>query len=527
MTTTWTDDRLDAEIQRFLGLRSHDVPEHPSVAQITQAMRADGGRRPDLRGRAHRVVPALVTAALIAALAASLVWVGAQRRATETPRPSVTPHEPDLSGWTTFDTEIGALSWLRIPDRVLKPGIFETPDGFAAFTDGFAVGTAWSVDGPVLGRDYVGQIPVTGYEESTDGRTWEAAAPPVPGRGPLRHIRVGQDHWVWSVSDGTAWRSSDYRDWVEVDLPDSAPPTDDLEWGLLLGRPIVGDSTTVIPMAESAPLPWNELLGVEGEPTLQRGGRVVIDGRIYPVRVEQRGSVAALVDADTGRDLLALDGVTFDLGTFRSGLQGGAEGRVERHRLLVVEGDRVEAIEPDWAPGTAVGWTGERFVAVRHLAPQTPDDEGGGSGVWESTDGRTWSHLGLPEGLHESSDPTSELLDGTEASLSAPLVLIRRAPGAVDSVIYGSDDGQSWRQLSATAGAVFSLERGLVSIRPPDISHSDDGVAWTEVTTRPGAMAGEPWFGAPPYRAGPETIVVPTEPGVSWLTWLLRFEADR
>jgi hypothetical protein len=37
-----------------------------------------------------------------------------------------------------------------------------------------------------------------------------------------------------------------------------------------------------------------------------------------------------------------------------------------------------------------------------------------------------------------------------------------------------------------------------------------------------------PWFGdMPPYRAGPNTIVVLTEPGATWRTTLLRFEADR
>jgi hypothetical protein len=198
------------------------------------ALRTRLERPADARRRALRVVPVLVTAAVVAALAASLVWVGAQRRADVSPQPSfVQPSvlqpsyvpspslvlDPALLGWQRLDTRIGALSWAQVTPRVrpdslfpnegeLMPGIYETPNGFATITS----------------VDYERGSFTDGYKESADGLAWHEAPVPVPGAGPFEHLFVGAEHWIWSVRESRAWRSSDYIEWSEVDLAAIAPP---------------------------------------------------------------------------------------------------------------------------------------------------------------------------------------------------------------------------------------------------------------------------------------------------------------
>jgi hypothetical protein len=146
--------------------------------------------------------------------------------------------------WWTAPTPIGAISWTTDDettddDLELKPGIYETPAGFATITS----------------VEYELGSGIAGYRESADGITWHRATAPVPEprAGPFEHLLAGNEHWIWSLSQLRAWRSKDYIDWTEVELGPIAPPVSvDLDWSLDLGEPATDGSTVIIPWSQSA-----------------------------------------------------------------------------------------------------------------------------------------------------------------------------------------------------------------------------------------------------------------------------------
>jgi hypothetical protein len=281
---------------------------------------------------------------------------------------------------------------------------------------------------------------------------------------------------------------------------------------------------------------------VDGEAFVIDGRDVVIDDRTFHIRVERRGQMIAIVDTDADRELLAFDGY-LDLASTVSGqgLRPHADARVARAGLLVVADGQVESVALPWLSEDSIGWAdaalawaGGRYVAVRFAgsvregAPATAPED---AGAWQSSDGRDWTFVGRLDGPPEWVSTSHELLDGTALGLAMPLVLVLDLP-EIGSGLYGSDDGRTWRRLGAAPGAVFALERGLVSTRPSSsydtyIYASTDGVTWDRLETTAGILGPPPFGGgAPPYRAGPGTIVVLTEPGPTWRTTLLRFAAD-
>jgi hypothetical protein len=297
-----------------------------------------------------------------------------------------------------------------------------------------------------------------------------------------------------------------------------------------------------MPWTQTAPLSFAELFGVGGEAFVRDDRDVVIDDQTFHIRVERRGATVAIVDVDAERELLALDGYV-DLASTASGqgLRPRPDARVARAGLLVVTADRVESIPLPWLSEDSIGWAdaalawaGGRFVAVRFagsVRDGAPATAPGDAGAWQSSDGRDWTFIGRLDGPPEWVSTSHELLDGTALGLAAPLVLVLDLP-EIGSGLYGSDDGRTWRRLSAAPGAVFALERGLISTGPSfsDDNYmyaSTDGVTWDRLDSTRGILGPPPFGGdASPYRAGPGTIVVLTEPGPTWRTTLLRFAAD-
>jgi hypothetical protein len=454
MSTAWTDERLDDEIRRFLDRRWHDVASLPSAGDISRAVLLGHRRTADRGVGTRRVLPLLAAAAALLIVAASVAFVGSQRDADVSLRPSTLPTAPASPmasaaptqqygpfRWHTIESEVGVFAWARVDDRggtrgELKPGIYETPAGFATIT---------SVE-----YEY-GSNADDGYEESADGVTWRESTIPVPGTGPFEHLHVGDEHWLWSVSELRAWRSSDYVDWTEVDLAAISPPSSgDVDWTLDLGAPATDGSTVIIPWDQSAP------------------------------------------------------------GQQRSG-------------LLVVAGDRVDSFDRPWAAEAALAWAGGRFLAFQPPTATFGSQPATPGALWESPDGRAWTYRGEPEGLPVRAGPTVQLIDGRDLAVGYPLVATLDT--FATSELWGSEDGIAWQSIGTVLGSTFVMDGVFVAILGSSASYSVDGRAWQRLET-PGLNGYEPWFGLSPYRAGPNTIVLLTEPGPAWRTWLLRFDAD-
>jgi hypothetical protein len=176
MTAIWPDDRLDDEIRRFLERRWNDVGGAPTAADVVRTMRLHDASPRAPRRPVIRVAPLLAAAAVLVLVAASVAFVGSQRRADvsiqpstgpTTSAPAVTPQAP-----VAPPAAIGPISVVRA-EGSWGDDIVEVPGGFAAFTD-------------------------HGYLESSDGTTWRQVVPPVPGDGPFEHVAGESEHWIWS-----------------------------------------------------------------------------------------------------------------------------------------------------------------------------------------------------------------------------------------------------------------------------------------------------------------------------------------
>jgi hypothetical protein len=454
MTAAWSEDRLDDEIRRFLDLRWHEVAGAATADRLSSRMGAGRAGRAGWRSRGLRVVPLIAAAVTLALVAASVSFVGRDRE----PVASAQPTSTAIASPTTSSppsaavaprasvappTPIGRISVVRA-DGNWKDDIFETPRGFAAFTETqVSVSCSWPCPDP-----HPNDVQRTTYWESADGITWREAAPPVPGDGPFEHVAAGSEHWIWSQAERRAWRSPDYATWTEIDLGFlSFGSPQEVEFGL--EPPITNGSTTLVP--------WS-----------------------------------ALGQADPGGLLLATEA-----GVESIAEPWNADDALETRTTLASIGGRFVALRP--AGGARAPWG-------------SPAQD---AGLWESSDGRTWSYLGKPVGLPFGLEV--KLVDGLASGASDPFVAI------LSGSLYSSADGLSWRFLSWAPAGVYEMAGAFVGIDGPDIFVSSNGEDWWTPAETQDALGSRVRSGYwSPYRTGPHWIAVPDdEDGPK--TWLIGY----
>jgi hypothetical protein len=278
--------------------------------------------------------------------------------------------------WWSAPTPIGAISWATDDDHELKPGIYETPAGFATITS----------------VEYERGSDIAGFRESADGITWRRTRAPVPepSAGPFEHLLAGAEHWIWSVSQLRAWRSMDHIDWTEVDLSAIAPPAS-IAHGLSLdlGEPATDGSTVMIPWSQS------------GAGQHRSGLLVVVDDRVDAVDPPWDTDVALAWANGRFFALRAPTAAWESRPATPGGLWQSDDGRtwtdLGQPRGLPAWVEATVGLVDGSATGT--GWPIVAIVDSRRArASGSSDRPAAGADLWGSEDGAAWQWIGRAPG---------------------------------------------------------------------------------------------------------------------------------
>lgn len=451
------------------------------VAVLGQERTLPRWRLGDRRG-SNRVVLIAATAALLALLVATAVFIGNQLREDVQPAPTVAPSvaptvAPTAPASTSFaatappaparlpttmvdsgaaTTDIGRIAWTTVKgDASNLPWgeIFETPEGFASIETDVATRTS---------RLWL----------SADGLDWQVAPMPVPAEGFVGHSVAAGEHWISSSTDLRIWRSSDFATWQEVDLAAVRPPAiHGIRWSFGVGGPATLGSTTVVAWSAIGSLALDEHFDVPLRPdqelTVDAGNDPAAIGDVRPVyrrditinsfgigsdegepnlvqvgsiRVEVADQLVTVIDAERDVVLAEVDAMlvgvpAVDLADGLN-LYGQTEG--PGHGALITGGTASAITLPDGDIWTIRG----RFTALA-------DDSNGQLVVWTSTDGVDWTSLGPPV----FPTATGDLGVLPQATDAEPLTAVARIEksGAERFELWTSTDGRRWKRLGVLA----------------------------------------------------------------------------
>jgi len=553
MTAQLPEEQVDGAIRRFLVWQADDIAHAPTAADMAARIQRSAGVRSVAARLAHLtdwqdVFPnrSIVLIALVALTVVALVGSMVVGTLLNEKRPAIVPPPPSQVSTTpgpsaspppsstpvvtarpspstvitgTAATAIGQLSWTRSTgDSTSIPagGIFETPDGFAAFEG----------EGGCCHYDRLWT--------SADGLEWELGPLPVAAAGAVGHRLAGGEHWIWSYDEFRVWRSGDFATWTEIDISALRPPAiSGVEWEMWPDSLATVGPTTLLPWRYSGRLALAQLLGIplepgqvlsleqrqDGEPAVVGDVRDVVRYRratrradegprvtVGSIRVTVEGSMVTITDLGRGVVVATIDSDVVGLpaayladhinwyGSFPD-VRGGA----------VISNGNAGPLSYPLAPVT--GESDRAALEFSHLSAidgrfVALTDEPPAQRVWTTTDGLDWESLGspiLPQGTE--AEAYLDVLDRPGGGPGMPLIAvaeINETETVQRQELWSSVDGVTWLHVgegrrygrhmlnishSPTGGYLGIAENYQLNVSP-------DGTAWTivEGVSGPGSI---------------------------------------